>query len=187
MNVKSVHELGTDVVRAVVDDLFRRFMNDEHLYQYFSHMRLSFLKIHSLRILKTAYLGNLSEDDLARIFKAHEHLFRDKGLGLLHYNRMIYHVEGALIGNGVPHTIIEKAMKSLDEIKVIFQSGTEYNIPTTPKKSRYFLKSPGTPTTPREELMSPNSLRRSISFRERLTKSPSFMRRSIRIITKGAA
>ncbi|GAX19120.1 hypothetical protein FisN_3Lh060 [Fistulifera solaris] len=192
MSVKSVHDLGTDVVRSVVDDLFRRFMNDEDLYPFFSRTRLSFLKIHSLSILKAAYAGLPSEEDLERIFKQHQILFQEKGLGIVHFNKMLHHLEGALAGKGVASSILEKAMNFLDEIKPMFEKGAEYTVPVTvaPTKTKiYFkavIKETTTPTTsPRELSKSPNSLRGS--FREKLTKSPSFMRRSIRIITKGVA
>ncbi|GAX15590.1 hypothetical protein FisN_3Hh060 [Fistulifera solaris] len=192
MSTKSVHDLGTDVVRSVVEDLFRRFMNDEDLYPFFSNTRLSFLKIHSLSILKAAYAGSPSEEDLERIFKQHEYLFQEKGLDIVHFNKMVHHLEGVLTGNGVSSTVHEKAMKFLDELKPMFEKGVEYTVPVpvAPKKTKIYIKAimkePTTPTTsPRELSKSPNSLRGS--FREKLIKSPSFMRRSIRIITKGVA
>lgn len=188
MNAKSVHDLGTDVVRSVVEALFQRFIDDEELFPFFSDMRLSFLKIHSLSILKTAYVGMPSGEHLANIFKLHEPLFREQGLGIVHYNRMVYHLQGALAANGVPSEVIEGAIQSLDEFKVMFQRGAGYScqMATTPKKTRMYVKVPRTSTTSKEESsVSPNSL--GAGLRQRLSKSPSFMRRSIRIITKGAA
>jgi len=116
---------GVEACRAVVDDFYKRLLDDDKLAHFFDQTSLTALRLHQLEFLKVAFTKIPDDLDVAgMLLEKHKRLF-EKGLNADHFDMVASHLVSALQGCGVPPELVDEAAGVVLPLRSVFENGAE--------------------------------------------------------------
>jgi len=116
---------GASVVKEMVEDFYKRLLDDEKLALFFEDTKVSVLKNHQLQFLKLAFTEiphGLDVDQM--LIKKHRRLFLHKGLDESHFDLVANHFVQTLHNFQVSQNLIDQAVAIVLSLRPAFESGS---------------------------------------------------------------
>jgi truncated hemoglobin YjbI len=121
---------GTEALIGVVDELYRRLMNDNYLKRFFDGADMASLKIHQLHFLSHMFdydkgdtpTGQEERFDIL-IRKTHQRLFREMGLNENHFDHLTEHLVITLKSFKVKKDVMDEVFQVLKPMRKAFEQG----------------------------------------------------------------
>lgn len=117
---------GVPAVRAVIEDFYRRILDDERLSFFFLGAHMGNLKMHQLKFFKLALTEIPKDLDVgAMLLEKHMRLFVHKGLDEMHFDLVVGHLIDTLQHFNVPQDLQDEAIAIVAPLRAIFEKGAQ--------------------------------------------------------------
>jgi hemoglobin len=117
---------GNDAVKAAVDGLYQRLLDDPETSPFFETTDMARLKQHQLAFMKVAF-SQIPEglDVLGMMKDKHARLFREMGLNEKHFDLVAGHFVDTLQSLSVSQELIDAAVGVIGPLRVAFEDGAK--------------------------------------------------------------
>jgi hemoglobin len=117
---------GEKALDAVVEEFYRRMLEDEVLEVFFRGTIVKKIKRHQKAFLKLAFTKIPETIDVPLyLLQKHERLFHEHGLNATHFDRVAVHLVETLQSMGVPKKIIDEVVGIVGPLRAVFENGAE--------------------------------------------------------------
>ena len=116
---------GGDAIKAAVEEMYKRLVNDPETAVFFEEINMAFLKQHQIDFMKIAFTVIPDDLDVPALLKEkHAALFKS-GLNAKHFDIVAKHFVGAMNHLNVPQELIDEAVAIIGPLRVVFEEGAE--------------------------------------------------------------
>lgn len=115
---------GASVVKEVVEDFYKRLLDDDKLALFFEDTKIAVLKNHQLQFLRLVFTEIPPELDVHQmLINKHRRLFQHKGLNESHFDLVANHLVQTLHHFQVSQNLIDEAVAIVLSLRPTFESG----------------------------------------------------------------
>lgn len=116
---------GNAAVKAAVEGLYTKLLDDPDLAPFFNEVNMPNLKIHQIEFMKVAFTQIPDDLDVAALMKdKHASLFKN-GLNEKHFDKVAGHFVAVLKELNVPQELIDEAVAVIGPLRGVFEEGAK--------------------------------------------------------------
>lgn len=114
---------GTPAVKAAVEGLYMRILDDDDLSPFFENTNMTKLKLHQIDFMKVAFSNIPADLDVPQMMlEKHSKLFA-MGLNETHFDKVAGHLIDTFKSLDVPQELIDEVVGVLGPLRPVFEEG----------------------------------------------------------------